>query len=120
MRATWDAEKASYESRLADWEDDHEEDEDPPAPPAQEAVLTLAQRSAKLDAAQAEKAKAVARAQAPLEEEIRSLTVENSGLRTRNLALEAGAVSMAAENARLQAEIRALQAALAAQTKSEA
>jgi hypothetical protein len=120
VRATWEAEKESYGMRLSDWEEDHEEDEDPPAPPAQETVLTLVERSAKLEAAQAATKAAVAKAQIPLEEEIRLLTVENSGVRARNNALEMSARSLASENSRLEAEITALRAALAATTKSDA
>jgi hypothetical protein len=120
IRATWDTEKTAYQRAIADWEEEHDDDEDPPAPPAQEAVMALAMRSAKLEAAQAATKAAVVKACASLEEDIRVLTVENSGVRARNNALEMNARSLASENSRLEAEITALRAALAATTKSDA
>ena len=119
VRDTWDAAKEQYVSEKADWDEDHEDDEEPPMLPAMDALNTLAMRSAKLDAAQTANKAAAARACQPLEAEIRALTVENSGLRSRSMALEGNNVSLAQENSRLSAEIAQLRAALAAATNPD-
>lgn len=120
VRSTWATAKEQYTRDVKDWEDEHEDDEAPPVPPAEDTVKRLALRSAKLEAAQADTKAAVGRARAALEEEIRDLTIANTGLRARNVALETSNVSLINETSRLQAEINALRAALlAAKTKSE-
>ena len=121
----WDQEKVAYEREQADWdeEDEHDEEDTVPDPTAipRNTLLTLVQRSMKLDTAQQAAKVATARAVASVEAELTEQTLENSRLRSRNTQLEGGVTSLSAENARLHAELANLRAALAAATpKSDA
>lgn len=123
IQLVWDQAKDSYESDQRDWDEEDEHDEDAVAPDPtsvpREALLSLALQAIKLKSAEQATKAAVARAEASLEAELMGQRRENSTLIARNLALERSVAGLSSENARLNAEVAALRAALAAATKSD-
>lgn len=117
-----DSEKRAHESELSDWEEEDEHEEGATAPdPAnipRNALVTLVQRSLKLEAAQANTKAAVARALAPLEAELSAATVRNSGLLAQAMAQESNNRSLLREVTALTEELNRVRA-LVAEKKSE-